>query len=169
MVQEIKGKAKFPPADRMIAKNWNKLLPISYSMHKEGCNNEFIRNFGNTFDEYTLNRLSLGDDERLNTILIWELDTVLSRLSRCAVGLLSRCDESKIVFGYYFPWMDMNEFDCRQKVNEGKVKVNKTIVDEASEEAILRHNVLDQHIYQFVEMLFEEQLRIAKEAQYNRL
>jgi len=164
--QELNLTHAVPTAANMKPSDWDTLLPVSYSKFHEGCNNEFVRNFGDLHDEYLTNTMSIRkEDEVENLLALRELDVVLSRLSRCVITTLSRCHESMLVIDHYLPWLNKNiKYDCNQKVNEGKINNEQKLINPGAEKAILSHNLIDQVVYEFAELLFEEQLRVAKES-----
>jgi len=163
-IQELRMEGKLPHSSNMTAELWDEHLPQAYSKFNEGCNNEFVRNFGNTQDETAINTMRPLNDPVLNMIALQELETVLKRLSTCVVTLLPQCEEGAAVIEHYLPWLQRTEnYNCGTRINAGKVSTNKSTsgLDPESERAILKHNFLDELVYDYVKTLFEEQYMVA--------
>lgn len=169
---------EFVPADEVTAEEWEQTLPTLYSKHREGCNNEFFRVFGDIANEQRVNTMTswnVGGINKNNNyyrhentrkqqqcVLSTELDGVLSKLSQFIVTMQDRCEDNLIVIKHYAPWLERFFPKCGVKSNVGSI--NTTQLTGGSEEAILEQNALDEHVFQFAKSLFEEQLQISIES-----
>jgi hypothetical protein len=153
--RETKG-LNIPKSYNTTAEEWNTLLPDAVDFFGNGCNNEYARILGNTLDESLVNRISpetYGQEHYVN-----ELETILSRMSRCVMILAERCEESNIILKHYLPWItEANLCSVHEKQSEKK----KELEDEAKE-AILSQNHFDEMIFSFGAKLFEAQLAESK-------
>lgn len=154
---------KVPLSSEMTAEQWNEWLPKAYSRYKNGCNNEFVRNFGTIQDEFIINTMKPSLDENLNIQALYELNNVFERISSCVVTTLPKCDEGLEVIDYYLPWLQRHsKYNCGVKVNQGEVSKAKNL-DSSAEKAILKHNFLDELVFDFIDTLFEKQLKLSRE------
>merc|ERR1711862_928638 len=121
-----------------------------------------IRNFGDIQDETVINAMKPTGEEKYDLLALRELNNVFERISNCVVTTLPKCDEGLEVIGYFLPWLQRNaEYDCETKVNVIRNQVKSQLpVD--SEKAILKHNFVDELVYDFIDKLFEEQLKFAR-------
>jgi len=154
-VQGQHGHTPMKAAHEMMAQEWDELLPASLSMYREGCNNEFARIFGTALAENVINNF---DDSDHYAAAI-EVRRIQERVSRCVVFTQHRCKESKLVMEHYIPWL-APFVNCGIRENKGAIE-KAQLQDGLAAEVILKHNQLDEEVYQFAIKLFEEQLAIA--------
>jgi len=87
---------KIPYSSKITEKQWDKWLPKAYSRYKNGCNNEFIRNFGTIQDEFIINTMNMKPSslhKKSNMQALHELDNIFKRISKCVVTTLPKCNE----------------------------------------------------------------------------
>lgn len=164
-IQELKLEAKEYHATSMTASQWDELLPTAFSKFNEGCNNEFIRNFGDIQDEIVINSMKPTGEEKYDLLALRELNNVFERISNCVVTTLPKCDEGLEVIGYFLPWLQRNaKYDCENKVNavRSAIKEGGKELTSDAENAILKHNFVDELVYDFIDTLFDEQLKYAR-------
>jgi len=164
-LQELNLQSKIPHSSNMTASQWDEYLPTAFSKYSEGCNNEFIRNFGDIQDEILINGLKPTGYEKDDLLALRELNNIFDRISGCVVTTLPRCIEGQEAIGYFLPWVQRNaNYDCGEKVNAAKSKYkNRQQLEPEAEKAILKHNFIDELIYDFIDTLFNEQLKVARE------
>ena len=184
-LQELKLNDILPNAYNMTSSQWNKYLPILYSKFHQGCNNEFVRNFADNNNEMLINNMFVSDEDSSNTMNILlqnVLETVLSRVSQCTIMLLPKCTESVRVTQYYHPWLEMTDEYCNHKFNVGKedptttpTTTNATTTIDSNptssndgvpidvQNVISKFNKLDDLVYEYLEVLFDEQYKISRE------
>ena len=163
-IQELKLDPKVFHSSTMTPKQWDELLPTAFSKYNEGCNNEFIRNFGDIQDEHVINAMKPTGEEKYDLLALRELNNVFERISNCVVTTLPKCDEGLEVIAYFLPWLQRNaEYDCETKVNalQDHIKKSNQLSPDV-EKAILKHNFVDELVYDFIDTLFEEQLKYAR-------
>lgn len=151
-----KGGNEFVPfAAQLAPEDWDSLLPNMYDQFANGCNNEYGRIFGDigAVDEVQINTMSVDDPNFLP-----EFKKVTSRMSKCVLVRFDRCEDSNDMVSYFFPWLTPFNL-CSTHVNSMK---KKRTVDSDSYKIIIKHNFLDEMVFQFAESLFEEQLKIAR-------
>merc|ERR1712151_796708 len=107
-------------------------------------------------------------DKKSNMQALHELDNIFKRISKCVVTTLPKCNEGLEVMDYYLPWLQRHsKYDCGVKVNQGEVSSSssktKKLLDTNAEKVIVEHNFLDELVYDFIDTLFEEQLKFARE------
>jgi hypothetical protein len=85
------------PADQMSVEKWENMLPRSYSVYGEGCNNELLRVFGDIASERRVNTMTsmiMEGNSTYHLSLDWtahqcavatQLDIIMARLSQCIV------------------------------------------------------------------------------------
>ena len=172
-LQELKLNDTLPNECNVTSSKWNKYLPMLCSMFHQGCNNEFIRNFGTIQDEFIINTMNMKPSslhKKSNMQALHELDNIFKRVSKCVVTTLPKCNEGLEVMNYYLPWLQRHsKCDCGVKVNQGQVtssssssKTNEPL-DANAEKVMLEHNFLDELAHDFIDALFEEQLKVARE------
>lgn len=142
-----------PRSSELDPQDFAKLLPKAYDRFGNGCNNEMARIFGSTVDETYVNTLSPSDPR-----FIQELESVASRMSKCLILRVDRCEDSNAIIHHFVPWMNGTDI-CSSHANaHGKPS------DEVTEKAksiILEQNYLDELIFTLGEELFEKQLEKA--------
>lgn len=159
MVQDTPKEWRLPLANTMAAEEWDILLPNAMDRYGNGCNNEIARIFGNTQDEKAVNRLSPQTDG----IHFWnDLERVFSRMTKCVMVRVDRCEDSNIILKHYLPWMKADL--CETKQNTGTITSKKQDLAKDVQEIILKHNQFDDLAFQFGTSLFEEQLKVATAA-----
>lgn len=150
---------KIQPASNLTAEQWQTELANMYTSEKEGCNNEYLRVFGDIADEVRVNTLT---SSKLNptqcAVARTELDIITSRLSHCIITINGRYKENLAIIQHYAPWLaPFFEEKGKKKIMAGKIKENKTLLPGA-EEAILSQNRLDEYVYQYGLKVYEKQL-----------
>lgn len=160
MVQSALPAWKTSPANELSSEDWERFLPEAYDQYNNGCNNEVARIFGSLNDESDINTLSPNDP-----IFLHEFNKIASRMSRCVILIPERCEDSNKVISHYFPWMGEVSDLCHSHLNPSTgAKSSKDLQDGAAD-AILSQNVMDELLFQFGLTLFDEQVRIANEAE----
>ena len=142
-----------PRSNTLEPQDFLNLLPKAYDEYGNGCNNEMARIFGSTVIETDVNTLAPS-----NPRFIQELDSVASRISKCIIVRVDRCEDSNVIIKHFIPWMKGTDV-CNHHVN-----VHGKSSDEVSEEAstvILEQNYFDELIFNLGEELFEKQLEKA--------
>mmetsp|Transcript_10875 Transcript_10875/g.16784 ORF Transcript_10875/g.16784 Transcript_10875/m.16784 type:complete len:414 (+) Transcript_10875:101-1342(+) len=149
----LRGVPLLPRSNALEPEDFANLLPKTYDEYGGGCNNEMARIFGSSVDETHINTLSLSDPG-----FVQELDNIASRISKCFILRIDRCEDSNKIIEHFIPWMHGTDL-CSRHVNvEGKPS------DTVSEEAgavILEQNYIDELIFNLGEDLFEKQLERA--------
>ena len=146
-----------PRSSKLDAQDFAKLLPNTYDQYGNGCNNEMARIFGSTVDETYINTLSPSDPR-----FVQELESVASRMSKCLILRVDRCEDSNAIINHFVPWMNGTDICSHHENANGKPS------DEVSDEAksvILEQNYFDELIFNLGEELFEKQLEKAKSIQ----
>ena len=146
---------KMPRSNELTPQDWDNLLPYAMDKHNNGCNNEYARIFGSTVHESQVNALSPTKPSFLE-----ELDNIASRISKCVILHIDRCEESDVILRHYVPWMSGASF-CSQHQNEHGV--DSDAVSEEAAAVILEQNQMDELIYEFANDIFEQQLDIASQ------
>eukprot|EP00639_Heterosigma_akashiwo_P015321 CAMPEP_0206369024 /NCGR_PEP_ID=MMETSP0294-20121207/5040_1 /ASSEMBLY_ACC=CAM_ASM_000327 /TAXON_ID=39354 /ORGANISM="Heterosigma akashiwo, Strain CCMP2393" /LENGTH=376 /DNA_ID=CAMNT_0053815679 /DNA_START=12 /DNA_END=1142 /DNA_ORIENTATION=- len=163
MQQEgARHKIKAPLASEMSPDDWVNLLPIAADAYSKGCNNELARVFGSTYDEAIVNRHHLSEPTFLP-----EFNRIASRMSKCVVIELEKCQESTEVIRHFLPWLGNGIDLCSSSVkqNVGEIRQHTdSATSSAVSDAILSQNTMDELLYRFGESLFNAQFQIAKEA-----
>ena len=148
-----KGLPPLPRSNALEPQDFANLLPKAYDEFGGGCNNEMARIFGSSVDETHINTLSPSDPR-----FVQELDNIASRISKCFILRIDRCEDSNKIIEHFIPWMHGTDM-CSHHANvKGKAS------DEVSEEAgavILEQNYIDELIFNLGEDLFEKQLERA--------
>eukprot|EP00978_Attheya_sp_CCMP212_P029649 scaffold106029_cov51-Attheya_sp.AAC.1 len=144
-----------PMAHNLTAQDWNTLLPVTYDTFNNGCNNENARIFGSTADETVVNTLMPNDP-----IFLHEFEKAASRMARCVIVMVHRCQESNAIIRHFLPWLNDTNL-CGNVNNAARTKGEKKVLHVNASEAILSQNSIDELLFQFGEALFEEQLRLA--------
>jgi hypothetical protein len=147
---------RIPMAHNLTAQDWNALLPVTYDRYYNGCNNENARIFGSSADETVVNTLMPNDP-----IFLHEFEKAASRMSRCVIVMVNRCEESNAIIRHFFPWLSDTNL-CGNKTNAAKTKGEKKVLHADASEAILSQNYIDELLFQFGEALFEAQLRLIR-------
>ncbi|GFH62048.1 hypothetical protein CTEN210_18524 [Chaetoceros tenuissimus] len=96
------GTLRLPSSDSLTPEDWNNLLPVAMDKHNNGCNNEYARIFGSTAHESEVNSLSPSKPNFLQ-----EFENIVSRMSRCAIVHINRCEDSNKILHHFVPWMSM--------------------------------------------------------------
>eukprot|EP00472_Partenskyella_glossopodia_P004457 CAMPEP_0197516460 /NCGR_PEP_ID=MMETSP1318-20131121/1334_1 /TAXON_ID=552666 /ORGANISM="Partenskyella glossopodia, Strain RCC365" /LENGTH=324 /DNA_ID=CAMNT_0043065215 /DNA_START=380 /DNA_END=1354 /DNA_ORIENTATION=+ len=159
MVQEGVTK-NYSQAGDMSAEDWKELLPGAMSRFNEGCNNEVAR----ILSDMGRNEIQINGLNAKQRLFPFVLNETLAHLSQCVVTMLDKCDESKQVIKYYFPWLEPY-YNCKVVKNQGMVKDRKELEPDAKKE-ILRQNVVDDLAYVLGKRLFAEQLHIIQKHQF---
>ena len=160
-LQELKLYDKLPNAYNMTPSQWDTYLPFLYSKFRQGCNNEFIRNFSDESNEILVNNLIVSED--VSVMLQNVLESVLERVSQCSIMLLPKCQESVSVVNHYHPWLDLQDNYCEVKYNVGKEEP-KSVEDDIPkdvQDVISKWNRMDDLVYEYLEVLFEEQYKLS--------
>ena len=150
LVQTKKKSWNIPPSSELYPNEWKTLLPKVYDEYNGGCNNEFMRIFGDVMDETVVNTITVD-----SPFFVTELDSVTSRISKCVIVSTEYCEESNIIVAHFFPWLKLFNL-CGTHNNVGKVE--KTGLMEDAEEAIIQQNYFDELVYTFAMKIFYEQL-----------
>ena len=134
-----------PPVHLVEPRVLNESLPIKRSGHAEGCNNEVLRVLSPlALDEGALGHLTSADE--WSRYALPALDDALSSLSQCAVVVLERCAETRMVLEHFMPWIAAH-YDCSKHLNAGSQKRGE--LSEAATRVILAQNELDERIYAY--------------------
>lgn len=144
-----------PSSDSLSPQDWNDLLPVAMDEYNNGCNNEYARIFGSTAHESEVNSLSPSKSNFLQ-----EFENIVSRMSRCAIVHINRCEDSNKILHHFVPWMSQADM-C------GTHEKNSNSTGGPSEEAaevILEQNYMDELLFRYSEELFERQLQVALDA-----
>jgi hypothetical protein len=120
MVEEKLSNWSIPPSDELTAKDWDKLLPVTYDRYSNGCNNEIVRIFTSRVGETYINSISTTKQER-QRVLEQEFEEIAFRLSQCVVIMNHRCEESNLILSHYLPWINQTLDLCHHKENIGNV------------------------------------------------
>eukprot|EP00978_Attheya_sp_CCMP212_P007606 scaffold17567_cov28-Attheya_sp.AAC.1 len=160
MIQSKAQAWRIPASHDLSSKDWETLLPITYDRFSNGCNNEISRIFGSTVDETVVNTLSPD-----NPIFLNEFEKIASRMSKCIVVMVHRCDESNKIISHFFPWMTTNL--CNKVSNKANTTNDITVLQANASDTILSQNYMDEMIFKFGEALFEQQLAIATNSSYS--
>ena len=151
------GIVQLPAANELSALDWAKLLPTSYSIYSEGCNNEIFRTMGSAIDEPYINTISPDHPS-----FSYEFNKTANHLSKCVIVMNERCEDSNKIIAYFLPWL--GEVDiCKTWMNKGQTGPNATELVANASEAILKNNQMDELLFQFGVSLFEHQLKAASE------
>jgi len=148
-----KGFPLLPRSNELEPQDFANLLPKAYDQYGGGCNNEMARVFGSSVDETHINTLSPSDPR-----FVQELDNIASRISKCFILRVDRCEDSNKIIEHFIPWMRGTDMCSRHANSKGQSS------DEVSEEAgavILEQNYIDELIFNLGEDLFEKQLERA--------
>jgi len=154
MIQMARSRWHVPPANELSPSDWEKLLPQAYDGSSGGCNNEIARIFGSLNDEVTINEMMPE-----HPFFIHEFNKIASRMSRCVIVVLERCEDSNKVLSHFIPWIKLDL--CTSHHNIGKANETSKILQEGAVDAILSQNAMDELLFKFGMSIFEEQVRIA--------
>lgn len=89
---------------------------------------------------------------------VQELHNVASRISKCVILRVDRCEDSNKIIKHFIPWINGTDVCSHHDKVQGKSS------DQVSEEAsavIFEQNNFDELIFSFGEKLFEKQLERA--------
>jgi len=144
-----------PRANALDAQDLAKLLPRAYDQFGGGCNNEMARIFGSTVDETYINTLSPSHPG-----FVQELDNVASRISKCLIIRVDRCEDSNVIIEHFIPWMNGTDVCSHHENSHGKP--SDQVISEEAKAVILEQNYFDELIFDLGEELFEQQLKRSK-------
>ena len=144
-----------PRASTLDAQDLAKLLPKAYDEYGGGCNNEMARIFGSTVDETYINTLSPSHPG-----FVQELNNVASRMSKCLVIRVDRCEDSNAIIEHFIPWMNGTDVCSHHENAHGKT--SDEVISEEAKAGILEQNYFDELIFDLGEELFEQQLNRSK-------
>ncbi len=166
MVQTAPKRWTMPSADQMTPKDWQTMLPYAYDVFSGGCNNEIVRGFS-SLNEDAVNTLHLQKNR--SDFFFEEFEKLASRMSKCVIFMLNRCEESKVIINHYLPWVDVGTSFCSNHTNNATTPSSMKVLKENATEAILLQNQMDEMLFQLGEVLFEEQLKIASSSSNNSI
>lgn len=163
----------FAWASNMTSEQWGTMLPNAYSREREGCNNEFVRVFGDITNEVRVNTLSTAalQSQQQCMAAALELDVIMSRMSQCIITINGKYEENLAVIQHYAPWLVPFYLENgNKKVNalKGDVDSSKQLQPGAVK-VILEQNAIDEYVYQFGLALYEKQLEVAYTSKERRL
>ena len=154
-------------------------LTNAMSLYGEGCNNEPLRIFSD----------SGRSEEKINTMTSergspspppealtktsdflhdkngWAIDSAgtlyhtLDHMQHCVVGVFERCEETKIVIDFFFPWLS---YQCVVHANKGAVAAEPLSAAQAAE--ISRQNALEVLAYKAANVMLDAQLDVVRNA-----
>ncbi len=151
-------KLRLPNSESLTPQDWNDLLPVAMDEFNNGCNNEYARIFGSTAHESEVNTLSPGKPNFLQ-----EFDNIVSRMSRCAIVHINRCEDSTKVLHHFVPWMSQADV-CGTHLNKNNRAKSTEGPSAEAAKVILEQNYMDELVFRYAEELFERQVQVALEA-----
>jgi len=157
------GSNDFKEASDMTPKELEFDLPRARSRFGEGCNNEAVRILSDQgLDERKLGFLTYGNTWSHDVVDTLQLS--MGRMERCVIGLIERCTDTKKIVSHYLPWL-ASSVDCttrlKQQVGDQQTKAERPMSQEL-QHIIAQQNIVDQTVYEYAELLFDELLKIAQ-------
>merc|ERR1711920_837082 len=98
------------------------------------------RIFGSAVDETHVNTLSPSQPR-----FVQELDNIASRISKCVILRIDRCEDSNKIIEHFIPWMNGTDM-CGQHKNTNR-KPSDDVLLEGASAVILEQNYIDELIF----------------------
>ena len=167
-VQPSMGANQLPLVSGMNTTEIDRNLNYGASAQFEGCNNEPLRllsDFGRA--EKDVNTLTAGTGPYVDSNG-WEygataaLLSTLEHMQQCVIGVMERCEETKLVLDFYLPWLGRN-FKCSAThLNVGKVSSRSNLLSEEQIAEVKRLNELEVMTYTVANAMLDKQLDVVR-------